>query len=823
MLHERLSEKGTTLTNLRSVATVLTIAVTLTAISACGGPAADGASALLEVVPASAEVAPGEILKFAATGDESVTWGVMETNGGAIDGTGVYTAPETEGTYTVAASSLSGDQTTWVRVKRNIRVDVNPSTATLAPGESLLLTTLVTGNNKTVTWSVAEGTEAGTITAAGVYTAPEAPGTYSIVATSASNPSRSDRATITVADAPQAAEPAPTVTIAVSPQTAALVAGSTLQFTATVTGSTDVGVTWSVAESGGGSVSATGLYTPPPTAGTYHVLATSNADPSKTSSASVTVSSPTVSKPVISSFTASPSSITQGASSTLSWTVSGEASLTINGGVGPVTGLSSKSVTPSATTTYTLTATNAAGSVTATAAVSVNAAALPALPPGVVPAFPGAQGGGALSKGGRGGAVIEVTNLNDSGPGSLRACVAASGPRTCVFRVSGTINLLSHLTVTNPYLTIAGQTAPGGGIQLSGKNICNMDRLFGVATHDVVVRYLRIRKGYCAATPLNGGGNVSIYSGAYNVMIDRCSIYWSQDENVVVWGGGYPAPRSITASWNIIAEPFTSSFGVGAATRELNDAMTDIDLHHNYIANSSHRNPLAGNSSLRIVNNLMYNYGFYGTQVSGGIRVDVIGNSYKPGPLGPPQHEVTAYPAGYPNTATGSPSMYVSGNMGPSNGDPSTDGWSRMVYQVTQENGAEIGVLPTTYRRTAPLPPAGVAIVAESALTLDASLLPTVGASQRLDCTGNWVMARDAADARVVRDYYSLTGTKPSTEDQVGGFPAMAPGTACADADHDGMPDSWEALRGLNPNNASDGSWLNADGFTNLEHYLNGQ
>ena len=137
-------------------------------------------------------------------------------------------------------------------------------------------------------------------------------------------------------------------------------------------------------------------------------------------------------------------------------------------------------------------------------------------------AFPGAQGGGAASVGGRGGAVIEVTNLNDSGTGSLRACTSASGARTCVFRVSGNIQLTSQLYITNPYLTIAGQTAPGGGITLSARG--TSQRVFTVATNNVVIRYLRVRHGYnaaCAATGSNGncGSNIEITTGGTAIML----------------------------------------------------------------------------------------------------------------------------------------------------------------------------------------------------------------------------------------------------------------------------------------------------------------
>ena len=274
---------------------MLGLAALITALSACGS--AESPSSLLQISPASPEVAPGDAVQFTANSpaapDETVAWAVVEPDGGTIDGTGVYTAPVAEGTFTVTASvtSLSTTQATQVRVKRNVRVDVSPTAATLAAGESLALSANVTGSVKTVTWSVAEGTAGGAVTAAGVYTAPLTAGVYDVVATSAADPTKSGSATITVtAQAPAPAPaPLPAVTIAASPQAASVVAGNTVQFTAAVTGSTNLGVTWSVAEAVGGTVSTTGLYTAPLTAGTYHVVARSSADSSKSATATVTV------------------------------------------------------------------------------------------------------------------------------------------------------------------------------------------------------------------------------------------------------------------------------------------------------------------------------------------------------------------------------------------------------------------------------------------------------------------------------------------------------------------------------------------------------
>jgi pectate lyase len=449
----------------------------------------------------------------------------------------------------------------------------------------------------------------------------------------------------------------------------------------------------------------------------------------------------------------------------------------------------------------------------------------PAPPPsGVVPAFPGAQGAGAVSKGGRGGTVIEVTNLNDSGTGSLRACVSATGPRICVFRVGGTIQLASPMSVSNPYLTVAGQTAPGGGIQISGKNLANAMLQF--RTHDITWRYTRIRKGYNAGTPEQSGNVVAFMPGSFGVIFDHNSLAWTQDENVTVWANQDPPARSATISWNIIAEPLKAhptSIISGANTRERADKITDIDLHHNFVPNSSHRNPLIKSKSTRLVNNLFYNWSYYATQFGGGTQSDVIGNVFKAGPLTPGSvYEIQAFPGGNSTAPNGAPSLYVAGNLGPTNPTAANDNWA-MVRQVASENGSQTGTLATSYRRTAPMAAAGVPITPEAATSLESRLLPTVGASQRLACGGGWVPARDTVDARLVTECQNRRGMVPATEADVGGFPAIASGTPCADADRDGMADEWERARGLNPGNAADGHTVGADGFTNVERYLNGQ
>jgi pectate lyase len=498
-----------------------------------------------------------------------------------------------------------------------------------------------------------------------------------------------------------------------------------------------------------------------------------------------------------------------------------------NGGTVTVAGLYTA---PATTGTYHVVATSTADtSQRGSATVTVTAPTPP--PSGVVPAFPEAQGGGALSKGGRGGVVYEVTNLDDSGAGSLRACVEASGARTCVFRVAGTITLLSPMNVYNPYLTVAGQTAPGGGIQLSGKSIMIADNMVNIRTHDVVWRYTKLRKGY--TTVVQYAGAIDVFPGAYNVIMDHNSVAWVESNSAGSWANWDPAARSITWSWNIWAEPLAShatGFLTGANSRALADTLTDLDLHHNLFQNSNHRNPLLKNKSSRVVNNIIYNYCFYATQIGGGVSADIIGNFYKAGPrlASDPgctgyqsKREIEVYPAGNDTTPNGSPSLYVTGNKSPHLSDPASDNWA-IVYEVSAENGSETGSLSTTYRRTTPLPTAGVPITADPVGDLEARMMPTVGASQRLGCDGRWVANRDSLDARLVDDYYAMRGTLPTTENDVGGFPTIATGTPCVDSDHDGIPDAWETAHGLNPNDPSDGRQLTSSGYTNLEVYLNG-
>lgn len=437
-----------------------------------------------------------------------------------------------------------------------------------------------------------------------------------------------------------------------------------------------------------------------------------------------------------------------------------------------------------------------------------------------ISAFPGAQGGGAISKGGRGGRVINVTSLADSGAGTLRECVLAKGPRICVFKKAGDIKLTSAIYITEPYLTVAGQTAPGGGIQISGAT--SSQNMIVIAAHDVVWQYTKIRKGY---NPNNvgewvQGSPIAMFSGSYNMMIDHNSINWNQDEGIGIWSDTSLPIKNVTLSNNLIAEglyPHSTGIIVGSDNSSVAAQMTDIDMYNNLSMNNSHRNPLLTNKSSRIINNIIYNYAYYAIQAGSGVNLDVIGNKFKYGPLNAPTvREVQLY---------GSQSVYLSDNVGFFQPDKNGDQW-KMASQVSGQNGTDYGNgVPAGSRRSTKMADTLYPITVRDVDTIEAIILPKAGASRRLDCYGVWVSNRDAVDARLVNQYQTNTGIKtlPRSHTEVGGFPVIEAGTPCADADNDGMPDVWEEARGLGVNDASDAiKDRNGDGFTNIEEYLAG-
>lgn len=430
-----------------------------------------------------------------------------------------------------------------------------------------------------------------------------------------------------------------------------------------------------------------------------------------------------------------------------------------------------------------------------------------------LPAFPGAEGFGSASVGGRGGKVIEVTNLNDSGTGSLRACIDASGARTCVFKVGGTIALSSGLTVKNPYITIAGQTAPGGGITLKGGELT-------ITTHDVTVRYLTIRRG-----PGGSNHSLGIYSNGssslYNIIVDHCSLSWGTDSVTESWYG----PHDITWQWNIISEALDCSThpkgchskGVMLGGYKFSETSTakggyNISLHHNLIAHNGERTPMIKASGLvDVVNNLQYNnYNkhthVYLTSTAGTWGVNYVNNYFKKGP----DTDTGKQALGLVNEGGSPASIYWNGNIS----------YARPTDDLPQTKDVSSEALPyiTTSRHAVSMP-----VTTTSAFVAYDQVLADAGNNKGLNADGSWYDRRDAIDKRVVNDVKNKTGHIIDDPSEVGGWLSIANGTPYKDTDKDGMPDQWETLYGFDPANAADGvSDADGDGYTNLEEFLNG-
>jgi hypothetical protein len=428
-------------------------------------------------------------------------------------------------------------------------------------------------------------------------------------------------------------------------------------------------------------------------------------------------------------------------------------------------------------------------------------------------AFPTAEGYGRFARGGRGGRVIEVTNLNDSGPGSLRAALQAEGPRTVVFNVGGVIQLERPLGIRNPYITVAGQTAPGNGICVSGAS-------FGVGySRDVILRFVRTRVGDASGRTQDGMG----LAGCDHSIVDHCSISWSIDEGFSSRGA-----RNITLQRSIIGEALNMSIhdhyeGSGKGHGFAASIGGDVgSFHHNLLVHCAGRNwSLAGgidqanrhHGRLDIRNNVVYNW-VHRTTDGGAQYVNFVNNYYKPGPA---TAEFEALNPQFENPAFGPQMYYVEGNvMEGRHGPEGPEGPFRGVDPDPDTPFAEFTVTTPFFE------PHVETQTAEEAFT---SVLADVGCNRPV---------LDDLDARLIRETREGTTTyggfftgMPGIIDTVADTPGLPDYPEVArpadhDTDHDGMPNAWESARGLDPDGPADGNAdRDGDGYTNLEDYLN--
>ena len=437
-----------------------------------------------------------------------------------------------------------------------------------------------------------------------------------------------------------------------------------------------------------------------------------------------------------------------------------------------------------------------------------------------VKAFPTAEGFGANAVGGRGGRVIEVVNLNDAGPGSLRSAMEAVGPRIVVFRVSGTITLESAIRVTTPYLTVAGQTSPGG-VQIRGNGQPEGD--WGVwfvnGAHDIIVRHLRVRMG--GNLKHDAGNNLLCYGtaepGVHDVIFDHCSVSWGSDTQLD-WYGSH-LDRA-TFQWNLLAECYMGQHIGG------NRAPKNLTLHHNLYANLGSRTPLVQHADVfDFRNNVIYNWNGNNASVFGQFALNssafgnVVGNLWIAGPEG-------GYP--YLNVGNGGPvrvdgsaadaggtRLYLAGNWGPRSPTGSTNDWmghgvNTWDYYELHRDGSTHLVEQAQYDAGKPF--AAPPVIMDAIPELLGKVLASVGASKP---------TRDVVDRRVVQSVRDGTGS--SRVSTTGPWPDLAESAPAAplDSDHDGMPDAWELARGLDPRNPGDGAALADNGYTHVENYLN--
>jgi len=434
-----------------------------------------------------------------------------------------------------------------------------------------------------------------------------------------------------------------------------------------------------------------------------------------------------------------------------------------------------------------------------------------------LPAFPGAEGEGMYVTGGRGGDVYHVTNLNNTGTGSLRnGITSATGARTIVFDISGTISLDSTLRVNKSNITIAGQTAPGMGILIRNYGVT-------VDSGNTILRHIRIRpgdakKGQKTDNPVGFYGDPLELKNS-NIIVDHCSTSWGIDESTSSAGASF---NNVTVQYCTIAQGLdqsglwhdywepnynpggTGHHGYGSLIKPISGSGV-ASFHHNLWAMNQNRNPAVGTygtgDTLKadIRNNVIYNNHNNGYSSGASLRVDMnyVGNYIIAGP----ETDSSWLTRAFNSYAANNMYIYQSGNKIDSDKDTTLDGSNTDGNMFTG---------PYT-----PLP-SSVSMKSVTTQTADDAYNTVLAQS------GAFYWNRDSVDANFISNVKNMTGSIIDSQNEVGGYPTIPSETRAAgwDTDNDGMPNFWEQWYGTNPAAADPNSDRDGDQYKDLEEYL---